>query len=131
VEVTPEPGRRSFGRIEHLVSELSGVLRPGVTLYDIVASLHPTPAVCGTPRNQALALIRQSEPFDRGWYAGPVGLFSSGSSESVVAIRSALIKSDTVSLYAGAGLVTGSIPEQEWDETGQKMSVVLNALFQR
>merc|ERR1740130_2622189 len=87
----------------------------------VLPLLHPTPAVCGTPREAARATLARLEPFDRGYYAGPLGHISSEGCEFCVGIRSALVHGDTVSLYAGAGLVEGSVARHELDETQAKM----------
>jgi len=87
----------------------------------VLPLLHPTPAVCGTPREAARATLARLEPFDRGYYAGPLGHISSEGCEFCVGIRSALVCGDSVSLYAGAGLVAGSVARHELDETQAKM----------
>ena len=87
----------------------------------VLPLLHPTPAVCGTPREAARATVARLEGFDRGYYAGPLGHLSSDGAEFCVAIRSALVSGATVSIYAGAGLVEGSVPRHEWEETQVKM----------
>jgi menaquinone-specific isochorismate synthase len=106
---------------QHLVTRLDGVLRPRVCDAEIIARLHPTPAVAGCPREEALRAIRAIEPFDRGWYAGPVGYVGYDRSEFAVGIRSALINHDKLSLYAGAGIVEGSTAEGEWREIETKI----------
>jgi isochorismate synthase EntC len=70
---------------------MSGKLQPRRNEADLMAALHPTPAVCGQPQTLAKSLIRSYEPFDRGFYAGPIGWMSGDSAEFVVAIRSALV----------------------------------------
>jgi isochorismate synthase EntC len=86
----------------------------------LLQGLHPTPAVCGSPLLTAYSTIRRHEPFDRGFYAGPIGYLSSTACDVGVGIRSALLSAGCKSLtvYAGAGIVTGSTAEGEWDETG-------------
>jgi menaquinone-specific isochorismate synthase len=113
---------------QHLVCRFEGRLRAGRSDADLIRTLHPTPAVGGTPTVEALAWIRGSEPFDRGWYAGPVGWIGAGASEFAVGIRSGLLDARTISLYSGAGIVPGSIPEQEWEEVENKMAMFLSAL---
>ncbi|WP_143528224.1 isochorismate synthase [Rubrobacter xylanophilus] len=106
----------------HLVARLRGILHPGVTDADLLEALHPTPAVGGYPREAALAEIRSSEPFDRGWYAGPVGWIGAGGAEFAVGIRSGLVRGSRLALFSGAGIVRGSDPEEEWAEIEQKIS---------
>jgi menaquinone-specific isochorismate synthase len=119
-----------FARIQHLETVLSGTLRPGVDILSVLAALHPTPAVGGEPRAEALAFIRRAEGFRRGWYAGPVGWFEPGGDGSFApALRSALRREEEGwRLFAGAGIVEGSEPEKEWDETAVKLEPVLAAL---
>jgi len=90
--------------------------------FDLLAALHPTPAVAGEPRLTALQAIRQLEPFDRGFYAGPVGYLSPACAEFAVAIRSVLIVRERAHVFAGAGIVPGSTAEGEWAEIGAKMA---------
>lgn len=109
----------------HLLTSFRGQLKRDITDYRILSTLHPTPAVGGCPTKDALELIQQTEPFDRGWYTGPVGYFSPQESEFAVAIRSGFVQHKSLSIYAGAGIVKDSIPSQEWDETENKMSSFL------
>ena len=111
-----------LARGRHLHAPLRGTLRDGVTTFDLLRALHPTPAVAGAPTEAALDAIRAREPFDRGWYAGPMGWVSQDAAEFTVAIRSGLIQDNTLALYSGAGLVNGSDPAKEWDEIEQKIS---------
>ncbi|OGX39022.1 MAG: hypothetical protein A3G91_03400 [Omnitrophica WOR_2 bacterium RIFCSPLOWO2_12_FULL_50_9] len=106
---------------QHLVTNFEGTLRPGVCDDEIVGRLHPTPAVAGCPKEEAMAAIKEIEPFDRGWYAGPVGYVGYDAAEFAVGIRSALVNHDKLSLYAGAGIVEGSTAEREWKEIETKI----------
>ena len=110
-----------LARLQHLQTQFSGDLKPGVFDQDILAALHPTPAVCGEPKEQSMQEINRLEGFDRGWYAGPVGWLSSHSAEFAVAIRSGLIEENKLRLFAGAGIVSGSDPEKEWQEIETKL----------
>jgi menaquinone-specific isochorismate synthase len=111
-----------LARSRHLRAGLRATLRPDVSTADLLAALHPTPAVGGTPHRRALALIRKLEPFDRGWYAGPVGWIGPEAADFAVAIRSGLVAEHRLALFSGAGLVEGSEAESEWDEIEQKIS---------
>ena len=91
--------------------------------------MHPTPAVGGTPRSAALAAIRELEPYPRGWYAGPIGWIERDRAEFAVAIRSAMLSGATASVFAGAGIVPGSVPETEWQETQNKAQAFLKAVW--
>ena len=116
--------------IQHLATRVSAVAPVGTNVLDVVGALHPTPAVAGLPRDQAMEWIDQNEPFDRGWYAGPVGYCDlAGNGEFRVALRSCLIEDDRTRLFAGAGIVRGSSPERELGETGLKLGAVLPSLF--
>lgn len=106
----------------HLVSRAHGTLREGATDADVLGALHPTPAVGGYPKGEAICGIRSMEPFDRGWYAGPVGWVGAGGAEFAVGIRSGLVRGKELSLFSGAGIVAGSTPEGEWAEIEQKIS---------
>ena len=118
-----------LARIQHLETELEADARDGSAALELVQALHPTPAVCGVPRNEALAFLKETEPFRRGWYAGPVGWFDSeGEGHFVPALRTAVGDGRTWRLYAGAGIVEGSDPASEWAETGIKFVPVLRAL---
>ena len=110
-----------LARGRHLVSKVRGTLREGVTDADVLGALHPTPAVGGQPKGVALGEIREMEPFDRGWYAGPVGWIGGGGAEFAVGIRSGLVQGSTLQLFSGAGIVAGSVPEREWAEIEQKI----------
>jgi isochorismate synthase len=99
-------------------------------VLDLLAALHPTPAVGGTPRAQALEMIERLEAADRGRWAGPVGFMdAAGDGEWVIGIRSATVRPDGTRLCAGAGIVAGSDPKAELDETTVKLRPVLQALY--
>ena len=121
LEVEERLSEMKLARGRHLVSGVRGTLREGVTDWDVLEAMHPTPAVGGYPKEGALAEIRSSEPFDRGWYAGPVGWISPEAAEFAVGIRSALVGGRTLRLFSGAGVVAGSLPEEEWSEIEQKI----------
>lgn len=129
VEAEAEPHVLTLARIQHLETRIRAVPRPGASVLELLATLHPTPAVCGLPRDAALELLSRHEPFERGWYAGPVGWFDTrGDGVFVPALRTAVARSTTWRLFAGAGIVPGSDPDGEWDETGIKFEPVLRAL---
>jgi menaquinone-specific isochorismate synthase len=115
------PSELALARGRHLHAPIRGTLRPDTTTTDLLKALHPTPAVGGVPADAALAAIRDQEPFDRGWYAGPVGWVASDAADFAVAIRSGLLAPTTLALFSGAGIVEGSVPDREWDEIEQKI----------
>jgi menaquinone-specific isochorismate synthase len=110
-----------LNKVQHLYTQCHGTLAADLTDADILPKLHPTPAVGGFPRAQALKLIQELEPFERGWYAAPVGWIGYDDAEFAVAIRSGLIDRDRLLLFAGAGIVSGSQPEEEWAEIENKI----------
>ncbi len=111
------------GNVAHLGSEVTGVLADAqVTALDLAMVLHPTPAVGGTPLDEALELIDKLEPTSRGRYAGPVGWVNAdGDGEFAVALRCAELDERRAVLYAGNGIVAGSDPAEEWEETVAKL----------
>ncbi len=111
--------------VQHLVTRMEGMLWAPDSDAALLAAFHPTPAVGGYPREAALEAIASLEPFDRGWFAGPVGWVGFDSTEFAVAIRSALVADQYISVYAGAGIVAGSNPGDEWDELENKLAGLL------
>lgn len=114
----------------HLGTRIEGELKdPAISSIEIVARLHPTPAVCGTPREAAYRAISRLEPLDRDFYGGAVGWCDAGGDGRWhVAIRCAEVAGTAARLYAGAGIVPGSDPAAEADETGAKFGALLAAL---
>jgi menaquinone-specific isochorismate synthase len=121
LRLDPEPRLLRLAYVQHLATRVVAELRAGTSDADLVRLLHPTPAVAGAPVADAIAALREFEPFDRGLYAGPVGVASRDGAEIAVAIRSARIEGDTLTAFAGAGIVEGSDPAEEWRETGHKL----------
>jgi len=100
-----------------------------VDLLDLAAALHPTPAVCGVPREAALRELALCEPFDRGWYAGALGwVDGAGEGDLVVGLRSALLRDGSAWAFAGCGIVAASDPDAELVESELKLRPVLEAL---
>ncbi|KAK4795420.1 hypothetical protein SAY86_013414 [Trapa natans] len=132
VVVEPELSVRKLPRVQHLNALVAGKLRSEDDEYVLLSSLHPTPAVCGFPMEDARQFIAETESFDRGMYAGPVGWLGGGGSEFAVGIRSALIeKGGKAFFYAGTGIVEGSDPSLEWAELEMKTSQFTNYLKQK
>ncbi|HUF11593.1 MAG TPA: isochorismate synthase [Longimicrobiales bacterium] len=124
-----EPVVRKHGRIAHLVTPFEGRVAHETHVLDLADALHPTPAVAGTPRDVALDFIARHEELRRGWYAGPIGWFDlDGDGELAVALRCVRIEGSAVDVYAGAGIVAGSNPGAEFDETVLKMRSTLGSL---
>jgi menaquinone-specific isochorismate synthase len=126
---TTHPQLLRLSNIQHLRTPIQARIPPHVHLFDILAELHPTPAVAGTPRELACQEIRHYEQFERGLFAAPLGWVDyQGNGEFVVGIRSALIDGCQARLYAGAGIVAGSNPDQEFAEIQLKLQALLKAL---
>ncbi len=131
LEHAAQPRVLGLANVQHLHLPISATLPAGVHILDLVARLHPTPAVGGTPREPAVAAIRRLESFDRGLYAGPQGWVDHrGGGEFFVGLRSALIQGRSATAYAGAGIVAGSSPEKEFAETELKFKALLDVMVE-
>jgi isochorismate synthase len=130
LDVPSRPQVISTASMWHLSTVVTGeVADPDISALRLASALHPTPAVCGTPRAAARAAIADYEPFDRGFYTGMVGWGNArGDGEWVVTIRCAVAQGDTLALYAGAGIVADSDPEAELAETSAKFRTLLDGL---
>jgi menaquinone-specific isochorismate synthase len=129
--VPASPDVVSLTNVHHLATSVRGTLRSGSTsVLDLVAALHPTPAVGGRPTAAAVALIDELEELDRGRYAGAVGwVDADGNGTFAIAIRCAQIDGNIARLYAGCGIVAASSPERELEETQWKLQPMLSALL--
>lgn len=124
-----ETGIYKLSNIQHLYTPIEGRLKKDSGIVPVVASLHPTPALGGDPREIAMQLIGEYEPVPRGWYAAPVGWIDRHmNGQFAVAIRSAVAQGQRVWMYAGAGIVKDSIAQKEWDETALKFRPMMGAL---
>jgi isochorismate synthase len=130
IDAQPRPVLHATASMWHLGTRIHATLKdPQASAAELLAQLHPTPAVCGTPRLAALQRIRELEPVPRGFYAGAVGwLDAQGDGDWYVAIRCARLQGTQLRLYAGAGIVAESQPEAEVAETAAKFAALLNAL---
>jgi menaquinone-specific isochorismate synthase len=141
LDIPDKPTVLELRNVSHLGTRLSGVLSAvldepvhpgftGPTALQLVARVHPTPAVGGTPTNEAVAYIGQVEGFDRGRYAGPVGWMDArGDGSWAIGLRSAHVDGDHATMYAGVGIVAGSRPGPELQETQLKLQALLAALI--
>ncbi|RJT02991.1 isochorismate synthase MenF [Halococcus sp. IIIV-5B] len=119
----------AFANIQHLRTPITAELREETHVLDVVEALHPTPAVGGLPLERAREVIDETETFDRGWYAAPVGWFdAAGDGEFAVGLRSAVAGGRRATLFAGDGIVADSDPDAEWAELGPKFRPVLDEL---
>jgi menaquinone-specific isochorismate synthase len=114
---------KKAGNVSHLHSTIKATLKEAISDADLIRYLHPTPAIGGRPKDLALKFIDTFEPFDRGWYAGSVGLLSKESSRVYVGIRSALIEDKTIHVFSGAGIIPESNPLHEWQELDHKQGL--------
>ncbi|HDR9879104.1 TPA: isochorismate synthase [Burkholderia cenocepacia] len=123
LDVPDQPSLHRLPKLQHLSTPIRATLNAEATLLQVVAALHPTPAVAGHPRAPALDHIRAHEGFDRGWYAAPIGWIDAhGNGDFIVALRSALIAGGACRLFAGCGIVADSEPVNEYQETELKLS---------
>ncbi|MDO5534556.1 MAG: isochorismate synthase [Propionibacteriaceae bacterium] len=126
-----EPHIKRLPRIMHLATDVTGTLRTPRSALAIAGVVHPSAAVCGTPTEDAFALIAELEGFDRGRYAGPVGWVDArGDGEFVIALRCGQVTPDGtgIRLFAGGGIVAGSVPSDELAETARKFLPMYEAL---
>jgi menaquinone-specific isochorismate synthase len=127
--VPDEPELLRLSNLIHLATPVRGRLSEERSVLDVVAALHPTPAVGGTPTDSALDLIRELETMDRGRYAGPVGWIDArGDGEWGIALRCAQVEGARARLYAGGGIVAGSDPDAELAETQTKFRAMRDAI---
>ncbi len=129
LQVPARPRLRWSGTVAHLHTPMRGRLRKELSVAELAARLHPTPAVAGVPVGDACACIARCEAEPRGWYAGPVGVVTAaGDGTLAVALRGALVDGTGARLWSGAGFVAGSTAEGEFEETGFKARAALAAL---
>lgn len=131
LEVPDHPRVLELANVQHLATDVTGRLADTASVLSLVASLHPTAAVCGTPTERAFSVISELEGMNRGRYAGPVGWFDSqGDGEFGIALRCAEIDTTegTVRAFAGCGIVAGSEPEKELAESNAKLVPIRDAL---
>ena len=118
-----------LSNVWHLASDIAGVLGSRATICDLVDSLHPTAAVAGVPTDRALATIADIEAIPRGRYAGPIGwVDGAGNGEWAIALRCAQWRDSQIVAHAGAGIIDGSDPESEFEETELKFRPIRDAL---
>jgi len=130
VEVPGAPVLKRLTTIQHLYTPVKAMLLEGQDIWDAAMALWPNPAIGGEPKEKAVGWIRKFEKTDRGWYSGVVGLLSARQDKAdfVVGIRSGVINGRRAVVYAGAGLVAGSDPRDELEETSWKLRTMSNAL---
>jgi anthranilate synthase component 1 len=118
-----------YSHVMHIVSEVVGKLDPSLNGFDLLRATFPAGTVSGAPKVRAMQIIAEFEKNQRNIYAGALGYFGyEGNHDSCIAIRTAIIKNNTIHLQAGAGVVADSIPENEYHETINKAKGMLKAL---
>jgi anthranilate synthase component 1 len=129
VKVTDKMIVERYSHVMHIVSNVVGTLKAGLTAIDVFRATFPAGTVSGAPKIRAMEIIDELEPVKRGVYAGAVGYLSwNGNMDTAIAIRTAVIKDDTLHIQAGAGIVADSVPENEWNETMNKGRAIFRAV---
>ena len=128
-QLPEKPYAHRARHILHLKTPISATLRAEQRALSVLSLIHPTPAVGGYPTAPALRWIAEHEPEERGWYGGPIGwIDAQDNADFAVALRSGVIAGSVAHLFVGAGIVSGSDSDDEYQETGWKLKVLLNAL---
>jgi anthranilate synthase component 1 len=128
VKVTEAFAVERYSHVMHIVSNVEGVLKPGMSNMDVLKATFPAGTLTGAPKVHAMELIDQFEPVKRGIYGGACGYISyAGDMDVAIAIRTAVIKDQTLYVQAAAGVVADSVPEMEWRETEHKARALLRA----
>ncbi len=125
------PHTHRAGSLLHLRTDITGIVKNGkATLTTIAAALHPTPAICGTPKKYAKEFIDENEQYDREFYTGFLGpINENGASATLmVNLRCMKITDNVARIFVGGGITLGSKPEDEWQETQNKMQIMLQVL---
>jgi anthranilate synthase component 1 len=128
VKVTEAFGIERYSHVMHIVSNVEGQLKPGLSALDVLRASFPAGTLSGAPKIRAMEIIDELEPVERGIYGGAVGYLSfAGDMDVAIAIRTGVVKNQTLYVQAGAGVVADSVPELEWKETEAKVRAVLRA----
>jgi len=129
VEVTDRMTVERYSHVMHIVSNVVGRLRPGLSAIDVLRATFPAGTLSGAPKIRALEIIDELEPVRRGVYSGAVGYLAwSGDMDTAIAIRTAVIKDGELHVQAGGGIVHDSVPQNEWDETMNKARAMIRAV---
>ena len=129
VRVTQRMVIERYSHVMHIVSNVTGRIRPDTSAMDTLRATFPAGTVSGAPKVRAMEIIDELEPVKRGVYAGAVGYLSwSGTLDTAIAIRTAVVKDGLLHIQAGAGIVADSVPELEWEETLNKGRAMFKAV---
>ncbi|WP_319558100.1 anthranilate synthase component I [Thiomicrorhabdus sp.] len=128
VDLTEKMVIERYSHVMHIVSNVNGKIRPGMTAIDVLRATFPAGTLSGAPKIRAMEIIDEFEPVKRGIYGGAVGYLGwQGNMDTAIAIRTAVIKDNKLFVQAGAGVVADSVPQLEWDETMNKGRAVFRA----
>jgi len=131
VELTDKMIVERYSHVMHIVSNVTGKIKPDLSAMDTLRATFPAGTLSGAPKIRAMEIIDELEPVKRGVYGGAVGYLSwNGNMDTAIAIRTAVIKDDVLHIQAGAGVVYDSVPQNEWDETMNKGRAVFKAVEQ-
>ena len=129
VRLTEKMVIERYSHVMHIVSNVVGKLKPDMSAMDVLRATFPAGTLSGAPKIRAMEIIDELEPVKRGVYAGAVGYLSwTGNMDTAIAIRTAVIKSGTLHIQAGAGIVYDSVPRNEWEETMNKARAIFRAV---
>ncbi|MGK0227451.1 MAG: anthranilate synthase component 1, partial [Gammaproteobacteria bacterium] len=129
VNVTDKFSIERYSHVMHIVSNVVGKLKKGMSPMDVLRATFPAGTLSGAPKVRALEILQELEPVKRGVYSGAVGYLSwNGNMDTAIAIRTAVIKDGTLHVQAGAGIVYDSDPESEWQETHAKARAIFRAV---
>jgi anthranilate synthase component 1 len=128
VKVTERDNIERYSHVMHIVSNVVGKLKPELSAIDVLRATFPAGTVSGAPKIRAMEIIREFEPVKRGIYSGAIGYIGwNGNMDTAIAIRTAIITKQTLTIQAGAGIVADSKPELEWMETMNKGRAIFKA----
>jgi anthranilate synthase component 1 len=130
VEVTELMKIEKYSHVLHIVSQVEGRVRKGVSALDVFRATFPAGTMTGAPKVRAMQIIDELEPTRRGPYAGAVGYIAGGARrmDLAITIRTCLLHDGVASVQAGAGIVADSVAEKEWEEAGNKAKAILSAI---
>jgi anthranilate synthase component 1 len=129
VQLTEQMVIERYSHVMHIVSNVVGRLRPGLSGTDVLRATFPAGTVSGAPKIRAMEIIDELEPVKRGVYAGAVGYLSwHGNLDTAIAIRTAVIRNEVLHIQVGAGIVADSVPAREWEETMNKGRAIFRAV---
>ncbi len=129
VKLTEKMVVERYSHVMHIVSNVTGKLKPGLNAIDVLRATFPAGTLSGAPKIRAMEIIDELEPVKRGVYGGAVGYIGwNGNMDTAIAIRTAVIKDGTLHIQAGAGVVADSVPKNEWDETMNKGRAIFRAV---